>query len=177
MDKQFTSETSVSKTKQEIIKEAKRIEESTLFSSKGHFVAARIWTNFHFIVGIPIVTLAAVAASLSKLNEYQAAAGILSIVVAALSAVQTFLNPNDRSSRHLNAGNNYDALQNKVRVFWTIECWQDNSDKALTEKVKEFSNQKEKINHSSPQVPYWAYKIAKSGILAGEASYQVDKET
>lgn len=38
-----TAEKTVSKTKDEIIKEAQRIEESALYSAKGHFVAANFW--------------------------------------------------------------------------------------------------------------------------------------
>lgn len=56
-----TAETPVSKTKEEIIKESKRIEEGLLYSSKGHFAAAHFWNNFHLWIGIPMVLLSAIA--------------------------------------------------------------------------------------------------------------------
>ena len=88
-----TGEISLSKTKAEIIKEAKRIEEAVLFSSKGQFAAAHFWTNFHLIIGVPVVLLAAIAgaSALAKFDPDHLWAGILSIIVAALTAVQTFL--------------------------------------------------------------------------------------
>ena len=123
-----TSENLVSNTKEEIIKEAKRIEESTLYSAKGHFAAARFWTNFHLWIGLPTAVLAGIAAAsaLAQFDHSNIVAGILSIIVAGLSAVMTFLNPNEKANVHLSSGNNYDALQNKTRIFWTIDCWRDN---------------------------------------------------
>lgn len=172
-----TAEKPISKTKDEIIKEAQRIEESALYSTKGHFVAANFWTNFHLWVGIPMVLLAAVAgaSALSQFDPKHIVAGIISIVVVALSGVMTFLNPNEKANAHRNAGNNYDSLQNKVRMFWSIDCWREESEQVLTERLKYYSEQRDRLNQGSPQIPRWAYKSAKKGILAGEADYKVDK--
>jgi hypothetical protein len=101
---------------------------------------------------------------------------LISILVAALSGVMTFLNPNEKASVHLNAGNNYDSLMNKVRIFWSIDCWRDESEQVLTEKLKYISEQKDKLNQSCPQVPKWAYSIARKGIKDGEGDYTVDKK-
>lgn len=170
-----TGETSVSKSKEEILKEAKRLEESILYSSKGHFVAAEIWSKFHLWIGIPTAVLAAIAATSAFANQ-DIAAGVVSIVIAGLSAVSTFLNPNEKAATHLNAGNSYDALRDKMRIFWAIDCWQEDSDKVLTERLKDLSEQKAKLNHSCPQIPSWAYQLAKRGIEAGEGSFQIDTE-
>lgn len=173
-----TSERPVSIAKSEIIKEAKRIEESLQYSSKGHFAAAHFWKNFHLWIGIPIVLLSAIAgvSSFSQFDPKQITAGIIAIIVASLSSLMTFLNPNERSSNHLNAGNNYDSLQNKVRIFWSIDCWQQESEEVLTERLKHFSEQKDRLNQSSPQIPMFAYKKGKKGIEAGETKYMVDQD-
>lgn len=171
-----TAEKPISKTKEEVIKEAQRIEESALYSAKGHLVAANFWTNFHLWIGIPIVLLSAIAgaSAISQFDPKHIVAGIISIMVVALSGVMTFLNPNEKASIHLNAGNNYDSLRNKVRMFWSIDCWGGESEQVLTEKLKYFSEQKDRLNQSSPQIPRWAYSLAKKGILKGEADYKVD---
>ncbi len=168
-----TAEQPVSKAKLEIMKESQRIEESTRYSSKCHFAAAYIWSIFHFIIGIPIVVLAAVAGSSFVCNNNVLAG--FSVIIAVLSAVMTFLNPNEKSNSHLNAGNSYDALQNEVRIFRTVDCWQEGSEQILTERLKNYSTQKDKLNQGSPQIPWWAYQIAKRGIKTGEGSYEVDK--
>ncbi len=169
-----TTEQQISKTKEEVIKESHRIEESALYSSKGHFAAAYFWSNFHLCIGIPMVILAAIAGS-SFINNNNYIGGILSIIIAIFSAVMTFLNPNERANTHLNAGNNYDALQNDIRIFRTIDCWQENTEPLLTERLKNFSNYKNQLNQGSPQIPWWAYRIAKKGIRAGESNYSIDK--
>lgn len=170
-----TSETVVSRTKAEIIKETQRIEEATLYSAKGHFAAAQIWSSCHLWVGLPTSILAAVAAAMAfKKADVNMIAGVISILVAALSAVTTFLNPNAKAAAHLKAGNSYDALHNQTRIFRTIECYGD-SDAVLTKKLKDLSLQKDKLNRENPQPPRLAYRIAKRGIAAGEADYKIDK--
>ncbi|QQS61524.1 MAG: SLATT domain-containing protein [Candidatus Moraniibacteriota bacterium] len=173
-----TGEKVVSKTKEEIIKEAKRIEEVLLYSSKGHFSASHFWGNFHFWIGIPMVLMSAIAGAsgLSQFDPNHILSGSLSILVVMLSGVMTFLNPNEKVGAHLNAGNNYDSLMNKVRMFWSIDCWHDESEQLLTEKLKYFSEQKDKLNQACPQIPKWAYRIAKKGIGDGEGNYIVDKQ-
>lgn len=173
-----TEEKPLSKTKEEVIKEAQRIEECLLYSAKRHFITAHFWTNFHLWIGIPMVLFSAIAGALalSQFDPQHFIAGGLSILVAALSGVMTFLNPNEKASIHLNSGNNYDSLQNRTRIFWSIECWQEESEQVLTEKLRYFSEQKDRLNQSSPQTPNWTYKKAKKGILDGESEYVVDQK-
>jgi hypothetical protein len=172
-----TAEVSPSKAKEEIIKEAKRMEEALLFSSKGHFAAAHFWSRFHLWIGIPMVLMSSIASAsaFAQFDKGHIAAGILSIIVASLSGVMTFLNPNQKSSAHLNAGNHYDSLMNRVRMFWSIECWRDESDQVLTGRLQHYVEQKDKLNQSCPQIPPWAYAIARRGIESGEGEYAVDK--
>ena len=173
-----TAERPVSKTKQEIIKEAQRMEEGLLYSSKGHFAASRFWRNFHLWIGIPMVILSGVAGAtaFSKFDSSHTIAGIISIVIVALSGVMTFLNPNEKSSAHLSAGNDYDSLMSNIRIFWSIDCWRDESEQVLTERLKYFAELKDRLNHSCPQIPHWAYLSAKKGIKEGEGKYEVDKK-
>lgn len=172
-----TAERPLSRTREEIMKEAKRIEEDALYSSKGHFAAAHLWGNFHLWVGVPMVVLAGTsgAAALARFDKSSVIAGVLSLVVVGLSAVMTFLNPNAKAGGHLNAGNNYEAMRDRARVFWAIECWRGDSDEVLTDKLKQLCDQKDKLNHGSPQIPRWAYRKAKRGVAEGEATHSVDK--
>ncbi len=180
MDEQqpTTGERLLSKTKAEVIKEAERIEEGLLYSSKGHFAAANFWGNFHLWIGIPIFLLSAIAgaSALSQFDPNHTVAGLLSIIVAALAGIATFLNANEKVSAHVKAGNSYDSLMNIVRIFRAVDCWNDESDQVLTERLKHFSERKDHLNQTSPQIPRWAYRIAKKGIIEGEGIYNVDKE-
>ena len=169
----------ISQRKDEIIKEAKRIEESSLYSSKGHFAAAAFWRRLHFYLGLPATVLAAVAAAsaFSQFDAGNTVGGWISICVAALSGLGTFLNPNEKAASHFAAGNNFDALQSKARIFWTVDCRGNDSDQVLTNRLKDLAEDKSELNRKSPQIPRFAYKAARKGIEAGEADYKVDKPT
>lgn len=171
-----TLEISPSKTKAEIIKEAQRIEEAALYSAKRHFVTADFWQMFHFILGVPTVVLSAIlgVSIFSQSDSGKSLSGIFTLIITGLTSLMTFFNPNDKSSVHKNCGNSYDALSNKVRIFRTIDCWKEKSEDVLTEKLKYFSEQKDRVNQDAPQTPWFAYPIAKRGIEKGEASFAVD---
>jgi hypothetical protein len=172
-----TAELHVSKTKEQIIIEAQRMEESTLYSYKGHFVASHFWSKFHLFIGVPMVIMSAVvgASALSQFDTQKVIAGVLSIIITIFSGLMTFLNPNQKSSAHHGAASQYYSLQNNVRIFRTIDCPREESEQVLTEKLKYFSEQKDKLNDTYPQIPPWAYRVAKKGIEAGEAEFLVDK--
>jgi len=179
MNIQITTQEEISsKTKAAIIDEAKRIEENCLHTAKGHFEAAQFWANFHLWIGIPAVVLAGIAgaAAFAKFDQNNIIAGILSLIVVVLTSIATFLNPKDRSGSHLSAGNNYDSLLTRVRIFWTIDCREEESDSVLATKLKDFSDQRDKLNRECLQVPKWAFEKARKGIEEGEAAYKVDQK-
>ncbi len=174
---QTTGERPIPAARDNIVREAKRIEEDALYSSKGHFVAAQFWTSFHLLIGIPITILAALAATLTFADRYRVAVGVLAVAVAVLSAVATFLNPKETAKSSSSAANNYDALRNRARIFWAIDCWrEDATDQLLTEKLKDLSAEKSRLNQSCPQILGWAYRRGKKAVLAGEGAYEVDKQ-
>ena len=170
-----------SQTRDLVIIEAKRLEESTLYSCKGHHEAAQSWKAWHLRLGIPTViisTLVGVAAftKTAEQNPYVATFAVAcSIIVPVLSGITTFLNPNERQSAHLAAAHAYDRLNNAARMFWCIDCWAaDATDEGLTAQLKSLVAEKDDLNKASPQIPKSAYKKAKKGIQSGEASFQVD---
>jgi hypothetical protein len=170
-----TTEASVAWPRDEIIKEAKRIEESTLLSSKAHFAAANRWGWFHLVVGVSISILAAVAAAFTFSSILPLFVGGIALAVTVLSAITTFLNPNERSTKHLNAGNGYASLCDRARIFWTIDVWSGANATSLTEAVRQLSAEKSRLSNDAPQISPWAYRTAKKGVAAGEGSYAVDQ--
>lgn len=174
---QSTAEQPVSKTREEIVKEAKRISEDLLCSSKSHFSAAQLWGNWHFFTGIPLVVLSALAASpwLKGLDKTDVWALAIPTLVLVLSAVVTFVRPSEHAAQHLKAGNQYDSLMNEVRIFWTVECASDEADTVLLGRLKDFSAGKAKLNASSPKAGWIAFQLAKRGIDRGEGLHEVDK--
>lgn len=174
--KTTTSEKSISQAKDEIIKEAKRIEEACLFSAKRHFVSANFWASLNYWLGIPAVLLSGVVgvSVFSDFDKTHTISKLSSIFVAGLTSLMTFLNPNQKSSAHQDSGNSYDALLNKARIFWSIDCWEEKSTEVLSGRLKGISEEKDRLNKTSPQTIGISYFLAKRSIERGEASYTVD---
>jgi len=171
-------ETSVdpsSQKRQEFMKEAQRIEEATMHSSKGHFASAAIWRGMHVSLGIPTTILASIAAAsaFSRTDAPHSIGGWISIAVAVLSVLTTFLNPPAKANAHFTAGNGYGTLRDKARIYRTIDCL-GASEEALENRLQELCSEKSELNQKSPQIPWFGRYFAKRGIAAGEAAYEID---
>lgn len=170
------------KVRDEIILEAQRLEERTRDSSKAHHCAAEGWNKRTFQLGIPtaiisaITSLAVFAQGAKDIWWVGIIAAALSVVVTILTTLNTFLKPNEMESAHFNAAIAYDRLNNEARMFWSIECWRTNAtEEGLTARIVELVERKDKLNQDSPQIPPWAWKVARERINNGETDYAVDK--
>lgn len=174
--KTTATEVSISKTKGEIIKEALRIEEAASISGKSHYNDSSYWGFCNLALGLPTTILSGVVAvkSFAQMDSTNNIAGVIAIIIAVLSGLMTFLDPTKRAATHQKAGSEYSTLENRVRLFRTVDCWGKDSDAVLTTKIKEFSEKKNKLNADNPQPSPLGYIMAKRGIKKGEAAYKVD---
>jgi len=163
------------KSKQ-IVDEAKRIEEDSLYSSKGHFYAGQCWSGVGLWLGCITAVLSAVAgtSALSKFDHSTTVAGSLAILVAVVTAIITFTNPNEKATLHKEAGNKYNSLKNDVRIFYEIEA--SINEKEAIRKLKELNGRRNQLNQESVQIPKWAFEKARVGIEDEEAEYQIDNQ-
>lgn len=163
--------------RERLISEARRIEEDSLFSAKGHFSSATMWGKAYLWLGIPAAVLAAIAgvSALSRFDNSDVVSGVLALVVAGLAAVTTFLNPSERTNLHHAFGTRFNSLRNNARIFREIDCGSQEPDEELIRKLKELANRRDELNEQSPQIGRWAYQRAKKSIEAGEAEYEVNR--
>ena len=157
-----------------IAKEAQRIEEDCLYSSKSHYNDAQIWSRMHLYIGIPTCVFAVIATARIFCNS-TLLAGLFSIFVAILSGLQTFINPATKTSLHKEAASQYHELKNQIRIFREIELFSISDELTLLKRIKEFSNIRDNLNASSPPISKKSYLKAKKGIEQDEANYQIDK--
>lgn len=157
------------------IDEAHRIEEDALYSSKSHFNAAALWANCHYWIGIPATLCGVIASATTKTNTELAV--WFSISATILTALITFLKPNEKVSQHKSFGDQFLALKNDCRFFRTIELHEGLKDAELTKKLKVLANRRNDLNKGSPQIPSRAFKKARAGIEQGEATHQVDQNS
>lgn len=156
--------------------EAERLKEDCEYSSKGHFEAARIWGRWNLRLGIPAALLGA-GAGASAFGNFSVLAGTLAIFGGALTAILTFLKPNEHTSTHQQAGARYNTLRNQVRFFKEIDIGSGANPQILTRKLRKLSEQRNKLNEVSPGIPRPAFESARRGIESGEAQYRIDQQT
>jgi hypothetical protein len=155
-----------------LAQEAQRIEEDSLHSAKSHFQASSVWRWLHLFIGLPTTVLAGIAGHAAFESKF-GKAGALSAVVAALSALSTFLNPSGRAATHHSAGTRYNGLKNQARIFHQIDVLHGEP-KPLLERLKELAKIRDDLNEQSPAIPGWAFWLGRRGIERGEAAYRVD---
>lgn len=162
----------------DLIKEAKRIEEDSLFSSKSQFEAGKIWTSLHYWIGIPSSILAAIAGVSAFIDLFANGiiiAVVISMLVATLAALHTFLNPNEKAVTYRYFGNKFNSLRNNSRIFYNIECKKvDEPGENLVLRLKQLSDTRSDLNEKCPQVSFRAFARARKGIEEGEADYETD---
>lgn len=156
-----------------MIQELRRIEEDATYSAKGHFESGRMWTWVHFGIGVPSAILSAWA-GLEAIQENGDFAFSLAIAGSALMALNTFLNPSEKSQRHQNAGNQYKSLQNQSRIFREVSLPLLDHTQAM-EEFKALAAARDQLNEASPATLRWGFLSARKGIEAGEATYEVDR--
>jgi hypothetical protein len=158
----------------ELVKEADRIIEDTLHSAKGHFNAGGVWHGRHYWIGIPAV-IAGVVAGGTAFVECTWVTSLSGFVAASLTAVSTFLNPQDKAIQHKRIGDQYLALRNQARIFRNIEIYTLGTEMAK-ERLQQLATKRDELNNASLDIPRKAYEEAKQGIEKGESEYQADQE-
>ena len=165
----------VNATLEKIKTEIQRIEEDCIHSGKAHFNAGERWTALNSWLGVPSVTLSALAGT-AFFKDYAAVAGGMSAVVAILTSLMTFLKPSERGAAHKSAGDQYLTLRNDARIFREIEIGQACDAPAAIATLAAFTKRRNELNQASPQFANRDYQKAKKGIDAGEATHVVDEE-
>lgn len=150
--------------KDKLLENLKHLAKDALIHKEAYNYMANFWTNWYLYIGILNTFLASIA-SISALVETvgRFPAAILTASVAVLSAITTFLNPADKSSRHKKAKDRFIAINieaHKTAVdFYSIDS--DEILKQLKEKVDLLSINMSEVLQNSPQVPEWVCRIAE----------------
>jgi hypothetical protein len=103
--------------------EADRIRGASLWAAERHYAAETPWYYAVYWFGIPTTVLSAIAgaAAFSKITNSALLAGSISITVAILSSLMTFLDPSRKATIHHTAAKSYEALYHEAGYFRRIE--------------------------------------------------------
>jgi len=160
--------------KPKIREELLRIEEDCIHSGKAHFNAGTRWASYNYFLGLPAVILSALAGT-AFFNDMPEIAGLMSVAVAVLTSLMTFLKPSERASAHKGSGDQYLSLRNDARVFREIKIEHTCDEQAAIAGLDEFTKRRNELNQASAQCALRDFKKARAGIDQGEAVHRVDQ--
>jgi hypothetical protein len=150
---------------EKLIENLKTIAKEALVHLEAYNYMANFWTNYYIYLGILTTVIASVAsaASLSKLQVDNQVAGLLTALVALLSAITTFINPSDKSANHKKAKEKFISINMKARRVAIDSLSDDSAEQALQLKkaIGELSDKMTEALQSSPQVAEWVRIIAE----------------
>ena len=159
---------------EEIINEAKRLEEDILYSSKARFAMSNFWYYLHAIFGIVVIGGSILFGALSFANlNWPMDINILSLIVIVISMLKVFFNPFEQSRTNKNLGDEYNILKQEIRLFYNIEVHKNTSDENIY-KIKKFAEEKSSIDYKSSPILGWFYNRAKKSIEKEEHKHEVD---
>lgn len=157
-----------------IVAEGRKLAVDALYSEKGHFAAARCWRRLNYFLGIPSVVLGATAGAsiVSDLGDNsKLAAGMCALLAAALTALNTFLNPAERASQHHRAGVEYGRLRRLIRQFVQINPRQSPEATELRRRLDELTEKVGTVQAEALPIPGYAHRRAYAEIQKGSADY------
>lgn len=161
----------------EIIREAKRLEEDILYSSKSRFGMSNFWHYLHGTFGIIVIGGSILFGALSFTNlNLPIPINLLSLIVIVISMLQVFFNPYEQSRINKNLGDEYNQLKQEIRLFYNVEVYKNNIDDNI-EIIKVFARRKNEIDYKSS--PIWGHfynKTKESIEEKHEHEHKVDRE-
>lgn len=162
--------------REEILKEADRINESVEWSSVQHLIAAKSWRRTHFTLGIIATVAAIISTALIFSNLYPMQAGLIAVGIAIITGLLTFLNPRHHAETHHGKGVDYQQIGAKARMLCKIDGLDTNNDENLSNQLKNLSKAKFELDRRAPATPGGIfYLLAKRSIGRGETGFRVDK--
>lgn len=159
---------------EKIIKEAKRLEEDILYSSKARFAMSNFWYYLHGTFGIIVIGGSILFGALSFANlKWAVNINILSLIVIVISMLQVFFNPFEQSRINKNLGDEYNKLKQEIRFFYNVEIDDNDFDENIS-KIKKFAEEKSSIDYKSSPILGYFYNRAKKSIEKEEHKHEID---
>jgi hypothetical protein len=127
-----------------------------------HYESARKFDRLHLWLGLPAIALSTIVgtsvfASLSKTADilFQIVVGLLSVVAAVLTGLQTFLKYSELSEKHRIAGARFANLKHCIELLATLP---PSSEDELKQALTEIENRWAKLREDSPTLPMPIWK-------------------
>jgi hypothetical protein len=138
-----------------------------------HYEASRRFERLHLWLGLPAIAISTIVgttvfASLEKSwgTEGQIVVGLLSVVSAVLTGLQTFLRYAELGERHRVAGARFANLKHRLELVATLS-----SDDEKRASLKEIEDTWAKLREESPTLPDSIWRRIERQIKFGQPLY------
>jgi hypothetical protein len=133
--------------------EADRVAELCLVMSQAHFRAAAHWRRWRDVLGLPAVLLAALTsvAAFSQVPNSGVLAGSIAVVVALLTAANSYMDPSKKAEKYWAAGVAYRVLRDQTVRFRTIQAVDVSlADEVVARTLEELASRLDQLHSESP---------------------------
>jgi hypothetical protein len=156
--------------------EARRLEESAMYSAQGQFERAKFWRGLNLSLGVVAAALAAVAGVVGLASDNaRILSGALALAAAGIVSVLTTINADRRHSHAATAGNAYLEIQTAARQLHAVDLFHLDYG-AARDRLGELTARRDEINKTADILPSRTYHRAKENIEGGGQRYSVDSD-
>lgn len=165
-----------------IEKNALRLKEDCLNSSKNNFYYAAKLNKWRYMLGL-ISTVAAglivfsVSANVGPTNLIIPTCSVIALLS---SAIVTSWNPGKNSELHQRIGNEYAALQRRTQQFIDVDIPDKSVQEEKLREILDKLNDEQKVlykAYSQVVLPEWVHKEVKKKLDSGEALYEFENDS
>ena len=158
----------------ELRKEAARVEESARYSAQNQFEYSKTWRRVDRWLGGTAALFAAVAAA-GGLSEVFSArwAGLVALAAAGLGAIASSLGAPKAKDRAHSSANAFLALQQDARIFLQVDL-DDLQDDEAREQLRTLVARQQELNATAEIPSSRSWKRAKRNVEGGTQTYEVD---
>lgn len=142
-----------------------------------HYKASNYYEKLNYLIGIPATVLSTFAGtsvfvtlSAEVATVFKVIVGCVSVLVAILTGLQTFLSFAEKSKSQLNAGKKWGSLRLDIENFllYNRTC----SEEFRKQRMKELTEQLKKLPEETPQIPQKIFDHEKKAIEEGAKAEQ-----
>lgn len=127
-------------------------------SQKVHYDYASLLEKRHLCFGVPAIALSAIVGTAvfstwgtsSKFEWIRILFGLLSMLVSAITALQTFLNLSDRAAKHKIAGASYGAIRRELELLKTLPPKKEDE---MYDAIRTIKSKMDELAENSPGIP------------------------
>ena len=118
---------------------------------QGHYNASAFYERLFLMLGIPVIFLSAFTGGSEVLGLVgNQIGGVISLIIAVLAGLQTFLKFSQRAERHRVAGANYGGIRRSIEEASIVL---EDSDQDARKEVHAIKDQLDSLAKECPEIP------------------------